>query len=122
MTSGIKPPGAPGTPPNVSGPEAGGARPAGESFRAELEKTSEAGAPGGPAATARAETVRALAAEVRAGRITGPEAIERLVQRALASAGALPPARRAELEALLRSALEEDPTLASMQKDLARGR
>ncbi|AKF10670.1 hypothetical protein DB32_007819 [Sandaracinus amylolyticus] len=99
-----------------------GAEGASDAFRAELEK---AGATGGPSAAsgARTDALKALAEEVRSGRIDASQAIDRLVERALGGmAASLPPARRAELEAMLRAALEEDPTLAAMQRDLARGR
>lgn len=138
MSSAIKPPGSggpPGTGPipgastEVGGAKSvGGASSAGASdaFRAELERSgADAAAAARPAASsARAEALRALAEEVRSGRIDARTAIDRLVERALGAgpAASLPPARRAELETLLRAALEEDPTLVAMQRDLARGR
>jgi hypothetical protein len=129
MSSAIKPPGSGGPPGAGSTPEVGGAGAAdGGAFRAAMD---EPGADavrepraGATASSARADALRALAEEVRSGRIDASTAIDRLVERALGAGpvAALPPARRAELEALLRSALEEDPTLAAMQRDLARGR
>lgn len=116
------------------GPPAGGGHPVsgvGESFRSEHEKSVRAGeveggtAPGAQAtgqATGRAALLRAWAEDLRAGRIDPRQAVDRVIERALTTglAAALPPVRRAELEALLRGLLAEDPTLVSMQKDLAR--
>ncbi|UJR85924.1 hypothetical protein [Sandaracinus amylolyticus] len=121
MSSAIKPPGTgptSGAPTDVGG--ATSAEGASDAFRAELEK---AGGAKSAATGARADALKALAEEVRSGRIDASQAIDRLVERAMGGAAAsLPPARRAELEAMLRAALEEDPTLAAMQRDLARGR
>lgn len=136
MSNAIKPPGAPGATPGAAGPEdtprtgaAGGAAGPSEAFRDELSKAAEAqpsssvNATEATAPSARSE-LRALAAELRAGSIEPGQAIDQLVQRAssIGPAALLPAARRAELEAALRAALEEDPTLLAMQKDLARGR
>lgn len=139
MTSAIKPPsaspvGGAGAPPESAARPLSGS---GESFRSELEKAApvaevatgtptvaQTGAAQAHAAqtTVRAELLRAISEDLRAGRIDSRQAIDRLVERALSAgpAAVLPPARRAELEALLRSTLAEDPTLASMQRELAR--
>ncbi len=132
MSSAIKPPGSGPVGGAGESPESGGARPvegSSEDFRAELDKAGEAKSAGVDTATApvegsRAELVRSLAADIRAGRIDPQQAVDRLVERTLSSgaAASLPPARRAELEALLRSTLEGDPTLEAMQRDLSRGR
>lgn len=139
MSSAIKPPGAPGTGPTApvsgtpGGPEQKETSAAGEAFREELSKAPEVGsteAPRASSATAsnaslgRADLLRALADELRSGSVDPQQAVDRLIERALHTgpAAALPPARRAELEALLRTALAEDPTLAAMQRDLSRGR
>ena len=140
MSSAIKPPGTgptSGAPTDVgsardvgSASDVGGARSAegaSDAFRAELDKAGATdatrGASTSAASGARADALKALADEVRSGRIDASQAIDRLVERAMGGAAAsLPPARRAELEAMLRAALEEDPTLAAMQRDLARGR
>ena len=117
----IKPPGGPGAPPPVERP-AEGPRPGSGDFRAQVGEVSRL--PVGEGQPAAVGSLAAtLAAEIQSGRLEVREAIDRLVQRQL-SAGpvaSLPAARRAELEAALRAALEEDPTLAAMQKDLARG-
>lgn len=144
MSNAIKPPGVGGSPPlpeDVATPKTGSVQPgsSGEGFRSALESGSppegrssleaaSAAAPaeGTPSTTAASasEGVRGIAAELRAGRIDASEAVERLLQRTLAgpAVGALPPAERARLESMLRASLAEDPTLASMQKDLSRGR
>jgi hypothetical protein len=125
MSSPIKPPG--GKPAGGVSPEdvagtgsAKGPGKAAEAFRDALE-----GARGADASTAAgaADPVRAVAADLAAGRIDAATAVDRLVARALESGGArgLPPVRRAELEALLRASLAEDPTLVSLTKDLERG-
>ena len=116
MSTPIKPPGGtPGTS-DASGVEPTGEEPdvarAGGSFRAAVDGARAAGPP--------AVAVGPLEAELRAGRITPEAAIERLVERALASASALPEGRRAALEAQLRDALAADPTLIALRKDLER--
>lgn len=139
MSSAIKPPGAPGASGPIGAGDAG-ATPSvdgtSEAFRDELSKASESDASNATTSnattsnattsrtTGRADAVRALSDELRAGRVDPQQAIDRLVDRALSTgpAASLPPARRAELESLLRASLEEDPTLAAMQKDLSRGR
>lgn len=129
MSSAIKPPGTGGPPAAGLAPEVGGASSTDRgAFRAELEAPAAEAArdvrSGEAAPSARADALRALADEVRSGRLDAKTAIDRLVERALGAgpAAALPPARRAELEALLRSALDEDPTLVAIQRDLTRGR
>lgn len=132
MSSAIKPPGSgpvggAGAPPESGAPVEGSP----SDFRAELEKAGAADAtqsgdtsPASQVAGSRAELLRSLADDLRAGRIEPQHAVDRLVERTLRSgaAASLPPARRAELEALLRSTLDDDPTLASMQRDLSRDR
>jgi hypothetical protein len=75
-------------------------------------------------ATARTEAsaspLGAIRADLAAGRIDVDEAVERLVDRAMAKASGLPTAQRAALEAQLRAALAEDPTLIALRKDLER--
>ena len=87
-----------------------------ETFRETLDAPAKASqaAPTGPLASIRDD--------LRAGKIDAAGAIDRLVARALSApeAAALPPARKAELEAHLRAALADDPTLVAMTKDLER--
>jgi hypothetical protein len=68
--------------------------------------------------------VAGIAQELRAGHISGEVAVQKLVDRALAKADSagLSPAKRTELEAVLRDALASDPTLSQLSKDLERGR
>jgi hypothetical protein len=121
MSSPIKPPGkTPGVGPT---PEAGSTGKATETFQKALDETAAASAAAGPEKAAAKNAISALAQEVAAGRIDVRNAVDQLVSRALESstASALPPARRAELEAHLRRALADDPTLAALTQDLERG-
>ena len=74
----------------------------------------------GTGAAGRAEALRALASEVRAGRLDPAAAVEQLVRRILAEgpASSLPPEQRARLEEVLRSQLAHDPALLALQKNL----
>ena len=88
----------------------------GAAFRSAVDAaaTSAVG-PGG-----RAEALRAVATELKAGTLDAAGALERLVQRAL-SEGALaglPAEHRARLEATLRAQLANDPTLLGLTRDL----
>jgi hypothetical protein len=142
MTS-IKPPTgpSPGTNPGASGPAAGvpAAHPSAaqgveraRAFREAIEATggpapaSPVGATTGVSGTVATggDVAAAVVAELRAGRIDAAGAVERLVTNALSQAGAsaLPPLRRAELEALLREAVSSDPSLVQLRKDLERAR
>src|SRR5262245_53755486 len=89
-----------------------------ESFRDALDATR------GPERVSAAGPLASIGDDLRAGKIDVATAIERLVARALSSqdAAALPPARRAELEAHLRAALADDPALLALTKDLERAR
>ncbi len=122
MSTPIKPPG--GSPPGVGGSDAPDADRV-EGRPGELrELVEQAEADVSAAATAQAASASPVArihADLAAGRIDVDQAIDRLVQRALASASALPPGQLASLEAQLRAALVEDPTLAALRKDLERG-
>lgn len=130
MSSEIKPPGAGGVTPNVGGADSSApSEGTGEAFRAALEGSApvEGAAPvaqSADASSSATQGIEGIAAELRAGRVDSSQAVEQLLTRALssASARALPPAERARLESMLRSAIAEDPTLAAMQKDLTRGR
>jgi hypothetical protein len=78
------------------------------------EQTSSAGASqGGTAPDAISELARA----VRSGALPPDQAVERLVDRALAGvADKLSEAQRLELTAVLRQALENDPALGELRK------
>jgi hypothetical protein len=91
------------------------------SFRHALEQAGGAERPQGvPAAAtptaAAADPIAELAQAVRAGALSPERAIERLLDRAISGVGAqLSPAQRAELGAVLRSALESDPALSELR-------
>ena len=75
-----------------------------------------------PAGEVALDAVRSIADGFRAGAIDSNLAIERLVERALSSpaAGKLSALQREQLEGLLRGALQDDPTLAVLIRDLER--
>jgi hypothetical protein len=64
-----------------------------------LDAAEPATAPAGPEGAGAAEGLGQIEGDLRSGRIDVATAIDRLVERALTGAEALPPARRAELEA-----------------------
>lgn len=124
MSTPIKPPGSPspgGLEPG-DGPRAEGAEGRSGEFRqavedaAEADATSVAGAGGATGPSPLGDLKGAL----EDGRVDLDGAIDQLVQRALRSAAALPSADRAALEAQLREALDEDPTLVALRRDLER--
>lgn len=102
--------------PAASAGVAEGAAPrgAGAAFRAAVDAQGAQGAHGGE--------IAAIASDVKAGKLDAAAAVERLVQRALASgtAATLPPAQRERLAEMLRAQLSEDPTLQALQRDLTR--
>jgi hypothetical protein len=107
-----------------------------------VERSSEVGEAGGPSEIVRKELdapqkveqqppagevavdpVEAIANELQTGAIDVETALDRLVERALngaAVAGALSSEMRDELESLLRNALETDPALEALVRDLER--
>ena len=115
MTSSVKGPGGPGgiTPPSIDAPE-GPSKTSGAFREALVEARAEASAaaPSDPIARALAE-----------GEIDAKGAVDALVERALG--GELARGLTAEgveaLRAHLMSALEEDPALASLVRDLKSG-
>ncbi len=122
MSTPIKPPGntplsqAPEPVPDVSNTEKSA-----EAFRDVLDEV----APVGEVPNAKAvsfDSVQAIADQLRSGKIDTPAAIEKLVENALEdlSIGALPPEERREVEKMLRAALQDDPTLVALTKDLRR--
>ena len=62
----------------------------------------------------------ALQRDLVEGRASADQAVDRLIEHAMASARGLPDAQRAALEAQLREALDADPTLVDLKKDLQR--
>jgi hypothetical protein len=121
----IKPPD--GRPPiGPTGPGADsdvvGAERSGEAFHELLDGARPAGAPGttgmgaAPAGAATgSDAIAALAQALRAGTITSEQAIDQLVQRAVAGmARDLSEAQRGELAVVLREALQNDPALRDL--------
>jgi len=129
--SSIKPPSGktPGlpTPSDASGANrAGAAKAPSDAFRKALDEPNAAASAGPSTGAARTEKSgpAGIVQELRAGQIDAQTAVDKLVDRALAKADAagLSPAKRGELEAVLRDALATDPTLSQLSKDLERGR
>ncbi len=126
MSTPIKPPGG-GPPRGVDAPSAGkspAAKPKSDEFRKTVDLRHPPAAPDAARPTTAPDEVQRIAASVRAGEIDPATAVSQLVERALSSGAArtLGPEKRRELESVLRSALESDPTLAGMVRDLERGR
>jgi hypothetical protein len=92
---------------------------AGASFRAVLGSTpGEASArPEAARPTPGADTPSALAQAIRAGALSTEQALDRLVERAV-STGPLTDLQRAELRAILASALQSDPALRELRDNL----
>lgn len=121
---------------SAGGPPDGPSKPKGpgpaeeptESFREQLDEAShsEGASPAqGPPTVEATSSVRAIAADLRAGRIEPGQAVDRLIERAVgdaAEAAAMPAVQRAELEAHLRRVLEGDPTLSALVSSLDRER
>ena len=110
----IKGPGGPTAPPDTTETEkAGKPKAAGATFAEKLGETARPGGPGGPGGPA-ADAVRAVAAELEAGKLTPKQAVDKLMDLAVADGPAAKLPRkvqdklRGELEDLLRS----DPYLA----------
>lgn len=137
MSSPIKPPGNGPRPidPVGASTDAGRTRAErSEGFDRALETSqasnSQAPATHPAAATAAADArgaedvagVVGVVADLRAGRIDGAAAVERLVAEALSGpmAAGLTPDGRVALEAHLRASLEDDPNLAALVRDLDR--
>ena len=124
--SSIKPPDGRSSPiaPGVSdgSSEPGAAeRVGGPSFRQALEQAGSAERPqaasaAGSTGAAATDPIAELAQAVRAGALSPEQAIDRLVDRAVSGVGGqLSQAQRAELGAVLRSALESDPALSELR-------
>lgn len=77
-----------------------------------LEEASDAGVPDA--------ALGALERDLVEGRTNADQAVDRLIEHAMAGASGLPDAQRAALEAQLREALDADPTLVDLKKDLQR--
>ncbi len=96
-------------------------RAGGPSFREALDQAggaerSQGVSAGATAGAVTADPISELAQAVRAGALSPEQAIERLVDRAVSAVGAqLSQAERAELGAVLRSALQSDPALSELR-------
>lgn len=123
--SSIKPPSgkSPSLPPaadvGIDAARGSGPKAPSEAFRKVLEEPVAGAARAEPTSVAAA-----LARDLRAGRLDSDTVVNKLVDKALAKSDAagLSPAKRVELEAMLRDALLSDPTLSQLSKDLERGR
>lgn len=128
MTKSIKPPSSIGTPVVTELPKSNETSRA--DFRADLVTTPDIPSvrETTPSVSRTVSTgtavTRALADELRAGRITPSEAVEAMVQGALASpmAKRLGPEALARLESVVREQLANDPALSALIGDLDRGR
>jgi hypothetical protein len=110
----IKGPGA--TPPPPEPTETGPAKPAspGTSFADKLREAGSAapaGAATGAQAAAPVDRVGQIAAELRSGAITRPQAIDRLMELTLSTGAAagLPDSVKAQLRTQLETLIQEDP-------------
>jgi hypothetical protein len=93
----------------------------GPSFREVLGPASSEGATSTEvgAAASSATDPAALAQAVRAGALTPDQALDRLVERAVAGAGGgLSAAQQGELRSVLREALQADPALRELRDAL----
>jgi hypothetical protein len=99
---------------------------AGESYRETLAGTGPAGAARASAAqnavgAASADPVAQLAQAVRAGSVSPQQALDHLVERAVAGmARRLTETQRAELTAVLREAMQSDPALCELREAIGR--
>jgi hypothetical protein len=109
MTS-IKPP----LPPVISGsgPLAGAESVEQASGPAQAGAAAPTGAVGGAGAAGQADPIAELAAAIARGELSAAQAMDRLVDRALAGVSAhLDAAQRAELAGVLRASLDGDPAV-----------
>lgn len=120
--SSIKPPDgrSPASPTGPSGEgDVAGAQRSGDAFRDLLDAARPAdvatGAASQAGAAAGGDAIATLAQALRAGTITTEQAIDQLVQRAIAGmARDLSDAQRGELAVVLREALQNDPALRDL--------
>ena len=122
MNTPIKPP---GSTPFSQSPEpvadVTGTEKPNETFRDVLDEVAQVGEVSYARETAL-NSVDAIADQLRTGEIDTLTALDKLVENALEdlSVSALPPEEKLEVEKLLRAALQEDPTLIALTKDLER--
>ncbi|MGE0791600.1 MAG: hypothetical protein AB7S26_38345 [Sandaracinaceae bacterium] len=114
MSDPIKPPGGPRPPHTTQGADdVAGRAPDG---------AEKVGGPEAGRGEFRAEVDAAASSEAASAPAAAPldAAMERAIERAMASAKGLSPEQRDALEAQLRDALAEDPTLLALQRDVRR--
>jgi hypothetical protein len=112
----IKPPGGPGgiQPPTSSPESSKTSGPAGPSFQERVAEQRPGAQPGAPAT---AVTSQSVVADLRAGRISPNDAVQRLTDLAVKRSGA-PPAMRASVEAQLRDLMSRDPVIQDLLKEM----
>jgi hypothetical protein len=120
----IKPPD--GRVPPTAVPSASGAGSAAETpaadFRDALSAAERAGAAQAvsPSGASAADPIGELSRLVKSGALSADQALDQLVERTLATVGrSLNATQRGELERVLRSALEADPTLRALRDGLS---
>ncbi|SRR5690606_892883 len=123
MSTPIKPPGGPSSSAvhGENGTSHGRVEGRSGELRSMVENAQAEAQGAGAAQGAEPTSLGGIEQDLKAGRIDVEQAIDRLVERALASAAGLPAEQRAMIEVNLRNALAEDPTLIALQKDLERG-
>jgi len=110
-------------PDEPAAPKAGKAEGPADAFAKRLDGADAAGGPEAAEAARAADPLRGVAADLRAGRITPEQAVDRLVEATVSRrAGAAPEAVRARLRASLVDLLASDPHLADLVKRLERAR
>jgi hypothetical protein len=113
-TDGPRPPDAVDEAPGVDGVD--------ETAPAESKGVERVGGPGGPGGGV--DPIGEVAARLRAGEISSDEAVELLIDDAIARqmAGAVPKERADELRQLLRNYAANDPYLAARIRRLSQGK
>ena len=112
----IKPPGGPGgiQPPTTTPESSKPTGTAGPSFQ---ERVAEQKPGVQPGATAGPVTSQSIVADLRAGRISPNDAVQRLTDLAVKRSGA-PPAMRARVESQLRDLMSRDPLIQDLLKEM----
>jgi hypothetical protein len=110
----IKGPGGPTVPPDVGETEKAQG-PSGKGFADTLGETTRTGGPSGPGGPTAADPVGQVAADLKAGRLSPHQAVQKLMDLVVASgpAAGLPAKVQAKLRADLENLVKEDPFLRS---------
>jgi hypothetical protein len=113
----IKGPGGPTVPPDVdqAGEKGKTEGTSGKTFADALGEPTRTGGPTGPGGPGGADPVGQVAADLKAGRISPKQAVERLVDLTMVNgpAAALPAGVQAKIRADLENLMKEDPFLRS---------